>query len=167
LGNLLRLAADHAEGVLLLRQWQKAAERREILDALTEAQALTGRLDSVSARASLCNAHRVRLGQPAGRYLRALRCSATALVSDKLHQALGDPSLIGFAIEGIHLGDILTSLMEWQLQTVLLRYPPQVQINGCAARFAATAIERSSAELHSACGRLLGDLERYLRERLL
>ena len=167
LGNLLRLAVDHPEGGVLLQQWQRACERREILEALAEALALTYRPDAASARARLCNVHRVRLGQPAGSYVRALQRSATAMVSEHLYKALGDPSLIGFSIEGVHLGEVLASLMEWQLHRVLLRVRPQSLMNVCVARFAAAEMERSGAELHSACGRLLGDLERFLRERLL
>jgi hypothetical protein len=166
LGSLLREAIAQPQGIGLIEGWRQAAERREILDALHDFNTYSHKLDTVAVRAHLCNLHRVRIGQPAGVWLRALRRATAALVAQRLHSLVGDPQLIGFASEGLHLGQTLSDLLEWPLHRVLHATPVLAITQSSPTRFAADAIERHGAALHRCCGELAGGLEHLLRENL-
>lgn len=166
LGCLLREALGQPQGARLIGAWQQAAARREILAALRALNTCSANLDAAGVRAHLCNLHRVRMGQPAGVWLHALKRANTALVAEKLHGLVGDPALIGFAAEGFHLGRIVSDLMEWQLHRILHAAPLLAITQSSPGRFAAEAIERHGAALHRACGDLAGSLELQLREQL-
>ncbi len=166
LANLLREAFDQAHCTELIGAWVRAEHRREILATLRAVGATSCRPEPAAARAQLCNAHRTRTGQPAGQWISELTQAMQALVAERLHGLVGDPSLIGFAREGLHLGHTVSALMEWQLHRIL-HATPLITLQGSPpGRFAAEAIERHGAALHRCCGELAGGLERYLRERL-
>ena len=166
LGSLLREALGHPESARLIGGWQQAAARREILAALRALNTRSGNLEPAAVRAHLCNLHRVRIGRPSGAWLRALRRGTAALVAERLHGLVGDPALIGFACEGLHLGQTMSDLMEWQLHRILHASPVLAVTQSTPGRFAAAAIERESATLHRTCGDLAGGLEYHLREQL-
>jgi hypothetical protein len=143
--------------------WYAAAERRQVIDALDATGTRGRRLDAAAARVQLCNRHRVRLGRPAGPQLRALQRAVAALVGEQLQRHVGDAALIGWARPGLHLGQVMSGLLEWALHR-LLWATPAAEIAACApARFAAATIERHRAELHRTIGQLLGGLELHLR----
>ena len=166
LGSLLREAMGLPQGNKLIASWQQAAMRREIIAALRELGTYSRNLEATAVRSHLCNLHRVRTGQPAGPCLRALRRANAALVAQRLHGLVGDPALIGFASEGLHLGQALCDLMEWQLHRLLHATPVMNILQHSPGRIAAEAIERDGAMLHRACGELAGSLEYQLREQL-
>lgn len=167
LAGLLRVALDHPQWADLLGEWQRAAQRREMLAAIGQLGVCSGRtLDAADVRARLCNHHRVRLGWPAGAWIDALCRANQALVAERLHGLLGDPALIGYAREGLHLVRLLAGLMEWQLHCILGAAPPSAMAQVQPGRFAAAALERHGAALHRCCGELIGSLEHHLRERV-
>lgn len=166
LGSLLREAMGHPLAASLFGDWQRAAERSEILAALRVLAVGSRQLDTAAVRARLCNLHRLRTGEPAGAALRALQRANAALVAERLHGLVGDPSLIGFCREGLHLGRMVADLMEWRIHQVLYAAPLLAVTRQSPSRFAAAAIERESAALHRTCGALAGSLEHHLRERL-
>lgn len=165
LGNLLREAVGRPDGSALLQAWRDAAGRHEMLEAhrALGLPAIPG--TAAQGRARLCNAHRLRRGEPAGSMLRTLQRGCAALVAERLHQTLGDASLIGYSSPGIHLGEWLLQLMEWRLHIVLGAMPVRsdmVEPGPAAAR----ALEQHSTWLHGGCLELLGQLELHLREAL-
>lgn len=166
LGSLLREAIGDSQGTALISGWQQAAERREMLTALRALQTWSRNLGAAAVRAHLCNLQRVRTGQAAGPWLRALCRANAALVAQQLHGLVGDPALIGFAREGLHLGRAMNGLMEWHLHRILHAAPVLALTQLGPSRFAATAIEQYTATLHRACGDLAGSLEHHLREQL-
>jgi hypothetical protein len=166
LASLLREALNQPNWATLIGGWQQAAERREILAALRALNTCSRKLDAAAVRTHLCNLHRVRTGAPSATWLRALSRANDALVAQRLNELVGDPTLIGFAREGLHLGQTVSDLMEWQLHLALHAAPLMALMQHSPARFAAEAIEREGAALHSACGELVGSLEHHLREQL-
>lgn len=166
LGNLLREALGELRGADIIASWRLAAERRQILAALRALKTHSARLDATSVRAQLCNLHRVRIGQPCGRWLRALQQANAALVAERLHDLVGDPALIGFAREGLHLARIVSGLMEWPLHGLLHDAPVLAIVQRSPGRFAAETIESGAPALHRACGEIVGSLECHLREQL-
>lgn len=166
LASLLREALDQPQWAELIGGWVQAAHRREIISAVHGLGAGACRLDPAAARVRLCNMHRLRTGQPAGAWIDALIQANAALVAERLHGLVGDPALIGFAREGLHLGRTISALMEWRLHRVLYATPLSTLARNMPGRFAAEAIERHSAALHCCCGELVGSLEHHLRERL-
>lgn len=167
LGNLLREALDQPDGLDLIDRWRTAEARREMLAALRATGVTIGRLDPTDARARLCNQHRLRLGRPAGPWLRALQRSTSALVAQRLHDAVGDPSLIGYAVEGLHLGHAFSELMEWQLHAVMHCTPAhRLADAGDPGRFAAQALEHHGPRLLRSLGQLTGSLAHRLRAEL-
>jgi hypothetical protein len=146
--------------------WHAAAERRQVIAALDATGARGQRLDVAAARVQLCNRHRLRLGRPVGPQLRALQRAAAALVGEQLQRNVDDAALIGWARPGLHLGQVLTELLEWALHRLLWATPAADIAALPPARFAAAAIERHGAELHRTIGELLGSLELQLREWL-
>lgn len=165
LGSLLREAIDRPDGDALLRAWRDSAERREMLAALRALHLPAIEGTNTQGRARLCNAHRQRIGQPAGPLLRALQRSCAALVAERLHDMVGDPQLVGFALPGIHLGQWLLGLLEWRLHRTLWAMPAPAA-DTQPGPYAAHALERHGSSLYRGCGELLGDLERQLREKL-
>ena len=166
LANLLREALDQPDGGELIGAWVRAEHRREIQAALRAVAATPCLPEPATARAHLCNAHRTRTGQPARKWMDELMQAVQARVAVRLHGLLGDPTLIGFAREGLHLGQTISALMEWQLHRILHATPLLTLERQLPGRFAAEAIERHGAALHRCCGELAGSLERHLRERL-
>lgn len=166
LACLLREALDHPQWAELIGGWMQAAHRREIMAALHSLGARACGLEPAAARAQLCNAHRLRTGQPARVWIDALIGANAALVAERLHGLVGDPVLIGFAREGLHLGQSVCALMEWQLHRILHATPLLTLAHAVPGRFAAEAIERHAPSLHRCCGELAGSLEHHLRERL-
>ncbi len=166
LTELLRMALDHPHWAELINTWVLAAQRRQTLAVLHGLNTATCRHDAAAVRVHLCNLHRVRTGQPARAWINALQRANSALVAERLHDLLGDPALIGFAREGLHLGQTFAALMEWQLHAILHAAPLTVITHGTPGRFAAQSIERHAAALHRCCGELAGSLEHHLRERL-
>jgi hypothetical protein len=167
LGSLLREAVGMPQGAALIGDWRKAAERREVMAALQACGCNLHNLDAAAARAQLCNRHRLRLGRPVGVYLRALQRSCAALAAERLHEMVGDPELIGFALPGLHLCQTLAALLEWRLHRALHASSARSLTQDSPARFAAQALERHGTGLYRACGELLLDLEHYLRGRLI
>lgn len=163
LAQLLREVIDHPRWAELLTEWVLTAQRRETLAVLREINTTSQRLDPAAVRVHLCNLHRVRTGQPARAWINALQRANAGLVAERLHGLLGDPTLIGFAREGLHLGHTFAALMEWQLHAILHEAPLANITNGSPGRFAAEAIERHGARLHRCCGELAGSLEHHLR----
>ena len=163
---LLREALGLPQGGALMADWQHAQERREMLDTLYALQVSSRELTVIAVRARLCNLHQHRLGQPAGPWLRALQGLTEAWVAERLHGLVGDPALIGFACEGVHLSRLLSGLMEWPLHRLLQRLPLALFETLSPVRLAATAVELHGARLHSALGNLTGSLEHYLRAEL-
>ena len=166
LACLLREAMGLPHGAELLADWQRAQERRDMLDTLHALQVSSRELSVIAVRARLCNLHRQRLGQPAGPWLRALQSLSEAWVAERLHGLVGDPALIGFACEGVHLSRLLSGLMEWTLHLMLQSLPLTFFEKLPPTRLAATAVELQGARLHNALGSLAGSLEHYLRDEL-
>ena len=166
LTSLLREALGQARWAALIDDWQQAAQRHEILATLRALDANCPRMEPASVRTQLCNLHRLRTGEPARAWLNALQQANAALVAQALHGLLADPALIGFAREGLHLGQTISALMEWQLHRILHATPLMAFRCGTPGRFAAEAIDRHAAQLHRCCGELLGSLEHHLREQL-
>ena len=169
LGSLLREALDQPQWAGLMGAWQQTAHRREILAALRTVRrpgSASACLEPAAVRVQLCNLHRLRTGQPARAWINALQRANVALVAQHLHGLVGDPALIGFAREGLHLGQTFAALMEWQLHRILNAAPLLNFVDGTPGRFAAEAIERHGAALHRCCGDLSGSLEHHLRECL-
>lgn len=166
LGSLLREALGLPQGAVIIKAWQQAAARREILAVLRSMNTRSISLEPAAVRAHLCNLHRARTGHAAGAQLRALRRVTAALVAEKLHGLIGDPALIGFAREGLHLGHDMMELLEWQLHRIMHGSPVLAITQSNPARFAAEAIERETVALHRICGDLVGSLEHQLREHL-
>ena len=160
LASLLREGLDHPQWVELMGTWMQAAHRREAIGLLRDLNTATARHDPAALRVHLCNLHRART------WINALHRANSALVAERLHGLIGDPALIGFAREGLHLGQTFAALMEWQLHRILHAAPLLAVMRGTPGRFAAESIERHSAALHRCCGELAGSLEHHLRERL-
>lgn len=167
LGSLLREAFGRADGPALIGAWRNSAQRRELLAALQAARLVGPAVDARDGRARLCNHHRHRVGRPVGAHLRALQRSCAALVAERLHDMVGDPALIGFAVPGLHLGELMADLLEWRLHRVLCQTPVGEFLVAASGPFAAALLERHGPGLDAGCGELLGDLERHLREALL
>lgn len=163
---LLREGLAHPDWDQVFGAWRAASERRQIIDALAATGSPRRSFDAAGARSQLCNRHRRRVGAPVGVVLRALRCAAAGLASEQLQRAVDDAALIGFARPGLHLGQIMTDLLEWPMHG-LLWTSPAIEITALPpARFAAAAIERRGSTLHRTLGELLGSLELRLREWL-
>ncbi len=167
LASLLREALDLAHGPELLREWQRSQTRREMLDTLRALRVTSADLSPIAVRARLCNLHRQRLGQPAGPWLRALQAANAAWVAQRLHGQLGDPALICFAAEGLHLGRLIADLMEWTLHCILQDLPLPAFQHTTPQRLAAATVERHGTRLHQALGAIIGSLEHGLRAQLM
>ncbi len=166
LASLLREALDLPYGPDLLREWQRTQARREMLDTLRALGTASADLSAIAVRARLCNLHRQRLGQPAGPWLRALQGANAAWVAQRLHGLLGDPALICFAAEGLHLSRLLADLMEWTLHCILQDLPLIAFHNTSPQRLAAATVECCGRRLHQSLGCLVGSLEHGLRAQL-
>ena len=166
LASLLREALDLPYGPDLLREWQRTQARREMLDTLRALGTASADLSAIAVRARLCNLHRQRLGQPAGPWLRALQGANAAWVAQRLHGLLGDPALICFAAEGLHLSRLLADLMEWTLHCILQDLPLTAFHNTSPQRLAAATVECCGRRLHQSLGCLVGSLEHGLRAQL-
>jgi hypothetical protein len=166
LGELLRETMQHPMGGDMLDQWRRSCERREILCALVGSGIAPRPADAANARSRLFNHHRLRLGFAVGERMRHLQRAAGALVAQQLHEHLGDPALIGFAREGLHMGLFLTELLSWRLHSSLTHTPRWRLETMSAAQFAAFAVERDATQLCRALGDQLGGLEYHLREQL-
>ena len=166
LASLLREALDLPYGPDLLREWQRTQARREMLDTLRALGTASADLSAIAVRARLCNLHRQRLGQPAGPWLRALQGANAAWVAQRLHGLLGDPALICFAAEGLHLSRLLADLMEWTLHCILQDLPLAAFHDTSPQRLAAATVECCGRRLHQSLGCLVGSLEHGLRAQL-
>lgn len=166
LDELLREALDQPSWAGLIEGWTMSAQRREIMAALRAMNTACARQEPAAVRSHLCNLHRVRTGLPARHWLIALQRVNAALVTERLHGLIGDPALIGYAREGLHLARTVSALMEWQLHRLLHATPLLALAQGTPSRFAAAAVERHGATLHRCCGELAGSLEQHLREQL-
>lgn len=147
--------------------WLRAAQRREILAALGRLSLGTQKLEPTHVRALLCNHHRQRVGLPAGPWLRALQSASAGLAAQACAQQIGDPELLAFARPGLHLPQVLATLLQWRAHALLHEWPLAALRSTAPARLAAMAVEARSALLQRGCGDLLGDLELTLREWLL
>lgn len=166
LDQLLREALDQPQWSALIDTWVEATHRREIVAALRALNTVSQLLEPAAARSHLCNLHRLRIGRPARGWLVALQRANAALVAERLHGLLGDPALIGYAREGLHLARTLSELMEWQLHRILHAAAPLELLNTAPSRFAAAAVEHHGAALNRCCGDLAGSLEHHLRTEL-
>ena len=166
LGCLLREALDQPCWAGLIDTWFEACHRREMMAALRTMNTMSEVLEPAAVRSHLCNLHRTRIGWPVRRWLVALQRANAALVAERLHGLLGDPALIGYSREGLHVARTFSELMEWQLHGVLHATAPLALRQAAPSRFAAEAIERHGATLRRCCGDLAGSLEHHLRERL-
>ena len=167
LACLLREALDMPDGPAMLTDWQRAQERQDMLATMRWLQVRCHELSAGAVRARLCNLHRQRLGRPAGVWLRAIQASTEAWVAQHLHGLVGDPQLIGYHCEGLHLSRMMTGLMEWSsLHRILHDLPLPLFEQLTPHRLAATAIERHATPMHRALGRLVGSLEHCLRAEL-
>ena len=137
-----------------------------MIAALRSMNTMCQLLEPAAVRSHLCNLHRMRVGRPVRGWLVALQRANAALVAQRLHGLLGDPALIGYAREGLHLARTFSELMEWQLHSILHATAPLALLQAVPSRFAAAAIEHHTAALHRCCGDLAGSLEHHLRERL-
>lgn len=167
LEQLLREGLGRPEWRDRFEAWRHAACRREALGALAYTNVHSHRLDAPSVRSRLANLHRLRLGFAAGPWLHALQRVADGLAAEAVQQAIGDPALIGYASPGLNLAAELGALLEWQFHRLLHDATPQALLAQTPGRFAATVAQSRGAPLHRACGDLLGDLERQLRDWLL
>lgn len=166
LACLLRETLDLPEGPAMLADWQRSQQRQCMLAILRALQVRCHQLSPCAVRARLCNLHRQRMAQPAGPWLRALQASNDAWVAEHLHELVGDPALIGYACEGLHLGRMMSDLLEWPLHGILYDMPLANFERLSPQRLAATAVETCGARLHSALGNLVGSLEHHLRAEL-
>lgn len=166
LASLLREALDQPQWAALIDTWLEAAHRREMMAALRAMNTVSVLVEPAAVRAHLCNLHRLRVGRPVRGWLVALQRAADALAAQRLHGLVGDPALIGFAREGLHLARTFGELLEWRLHGIVHATPPLALAQSVPSRFAAQAIERHAAELECCCGDLAGSLERHLREQL-
>ena len=87
-------------------------------------------------------------------------------VAQRLHGLLGDPALICFAAEGLHLSRLLADLMEWTLHCIVQDLPLSAFHDITPQRLAAATIERHGRRLHQSLGCLVGSLEHALRAQL-
>lgn len=166
LACLLREALDQPLWAGLIDTWVEAAHRREMMAALRTMNTVSLLVEPAAVRAHLCNLHRLRVGRPVRAWLVALQRAVTALAAERLHGLVGDPALIGFAREGLHLARTWGELMEWRLHVILHATPPLTLTASVPSRFAAQAVEQHAAALNRCCGELAGSLEHHLRERL-
>jgi hypothetical protein len=166
LANLLREALDQPHWAALIDSWVESTHRNEMLAALRALNTVALVLEPPAVRAHLCNLHRLRIGRPVRGWLVALQRANAALVTERLHDLLGNPALIGYAREGLHLARTFDELMEWQLHRILHATPPLELLHTAPSRFAAQAVEHHGAALARACGVLAGSLEHHLRESL-
>ncbi|MCX9157923.1 CRISPR-associated endonuclease Cas1 [Niveibacterium sp. 24ML] len=165
LGELLRSALAHTDGLTELMAWRHITEHNTLLATLIKAKIAQRTHTPESARAALCSLHQQRLGKPVGPLLRSLERSASGLLAQHLYNHVGDPYLIGFAREGFHLTEFLGSILRWHLHSALLNTPLATLRDSTPGRAAAYCLERESTPLYHAIGNALGDLERHLRER--
>ena len=166
LASLLREALDQPLWAGLIDTWFEAAHRREMMAALRAMNTACLLVEPAAVRAHLCNLHRVRVGRPVRAWLVALQRAAQALAAERLHGLVGDPALIGFAREGLHLARTFAELLEWRLHGIVHATPPVLLAASVPSRFAAQALEQHGAALNRGCGDLAGSLEHQLRERL-
>ena len=166
LDQLLREALDQPVWSHLIDTWFEAAHRREMLAALRAMNTVSLLLEPAAVRSHLCNLHRLRVGRPVRGWLVALQRANAALVAERLHGLLGDPALIGYAREGLHLARTFSELMEWRLHRILHSTSPLELLESAPSRFAAEAVEHHGAALHRCCGDLAGSLEHHLRREL-
>lgn len=166
LGNLLREALDQPMWAGLIDTWAEATHRREIMATLRAMNTVCQLLEPAAVRSHLCNLHRQRIGRPARGWLVALQRANAALVAQRLHELLGDPALIGFAREGLHVARSFSELMEWQLHAIVHAAAPLDLLQSAPSRWAAAAVEHHGVALHRCCGALAGSLEHHLREQL-
>lgn len=172
LGQLLRLALEAPDGADLLARWHEACNRREMLAAL-RALGVRGlpaqaSLRTQDIRARLCNLHRQNMGQAPGPWLLALERGVQALAAQQVYDGVGDPALIGHAAPGWHLGVALAQLLQWRLHRLLHDHPPLLPRASASqtSRWAAQALETYGAQLATAAGAQLGQLEAHLRLHL-
>lgn len=164
---LVREGLARIDGLEVYETWHRATERRAIASLLGDLRIFATRAEVGDARGRVCNHLRARLGFPPAGLLRALDGAMGAYVAEQLHIALGDASLIGYAREGLHLGRSITALMRWEAYRALAREPIHHVHSATPQRLAAGLLESGGAQMASALGSHLGDLERYLREWLL
>lgn len=166
LTGLIREALDQPNWAEIFGTWERATHRREILGVLRGLGVSSRSLEPTAVRARLCNLHRIRFGRPARAWINALCRASAALVAEHLHGAVGDPALIGFAREGLHLAKTTSGLLEWRLHRILHAQPAAELDGALPDRFAAAMAGRHATGLSRACGELIGSLEHHLRERL-
>lgn len=166
MSELLWEVCDLDRGADLIEDWRRAVERREIAGVFAVHGLYCRSMDPVSARSTLCNRHYARVGERVRPRLKALERAVSGLVAEALQSQIGEPILVGHAIAGVHLGALLTDLLEWQLHSILLGIAAGTGLSDSPTYFAAATLERYGANLHATLGGFLGSLERYLRGSL-
>lgn len=166
LTTLLREGLGQSDWDSRFECWRQACARREMLDFLRRAGHGCANLEPSTVRTVACNLLRERTGRAVGEHVGALHRGAAALVAGHLQDALGDCTLIGHPRPGLHWGLVFLELLEWAMHGVLLDMSPDMVREMSPERLAAHVLELHGGPLHSALGRLLGDLELYLREWL-
>ena len=87
-------------------------------------------------------------------------------MAERLHGLLGDPALICFAAEGLHLSRLLADLMEWTLHCILQDLPLAAFHQTSPQPLAAATVEHHGRRLHQSLGCLMGSLAHALRAQL-
>jgi hypothetical protein len=168
LAGLLREALSRPEWDARFDAWRAAVARREMLHALERCGLRTSEAPVArEAEAKLCNAIALRYGIAPAAYVRALRSCAGAWIAERLAGAIGDPELIAWPREGLHLGHEFAALAAWHLHVEHCRCGAVALRDETPNRWAAMLLERAGARLDAKLGEILGDFERSLREWVL
>lgn len=166
--SLLREAVAQPDWDARFADWRAGMVTQEAYRALHACGLpATERAEPRSYESCLFNAHHERFGDGTALRITMVKGCLSALVAERLHDAIGDPELIAWARPGLHLTAEFSALLAWDAHAAL--YGMRVaDVRGVAAgKVAARLLEARGDRLAAALGRLLGAFELWLREWLL
>ena len=126
--------------------WRAGMAAQQALRALRACGlAAAERADSRSQESCLLNAHHARFGDGTAERVAALKGCVSALVAERLHEAVGDAELIGWPRPGLNLVSEFSGLLAWEAHVALQQLPVRAVCGVSASRLAAHLLEARGA----------------------
>lgn len=167
LAGLLNEAIEHPEWSDRFDLWRRALSAQMIAAALRCAGLAPAHELACSARSDLCNAHHLRLRRPVGCLLRHLAGATHAFVSQRLHEEISEPRLLGHPQPGLCFAATFADLMQWPAHALMRYATPALLEEYAPPRQAAILFEQGREMMAVELDTLLGRFELWLRDWVL
>lgn len=166
--SLLREAVAQPEWNAQFADWHAGTTSQEALRALRACGLpAVERAEPRSYEDCLSNAHHARFGEGTALRITMVKGCLSALVAERLHDAIGDPELIAWARPGLNLTAEFSALLAWDAHAALYGMRVADVRDVPAGKVAARLLETRGDRLAAALGRLIGGFELWLREWVL